>query len=492
MYKSRRELCIILDMIVMKVLELKANQLLALLVLLLVSPSYVVLAQDLDGETLILGADVSFLDQLEQAGVDYRESGVSKELLDILRDNGMNTIRLRLWHTPGSGWNSLERTLAIARRVQSANLDLLLDFHFSDTWADPGKQTKPQAWDDLEFELLVDSVRVYTRDAMAAFNEQGIVPAFVQVGNEISTGMLWDDGRVGGSFDTPAQWEKLATLLNAAIDGIREVFPIGSEAPAIILHTDHGGNLAAASWFFGHIEEENVPYDIIGLSYYSFWHGSLEDLKRTLDGLENQFNKPMLLVETAYPWTLGWFDNVNNIIGLPEHVLPGYAASPDGQFRFLSEVIDIIKGVPSSKGIGLIYWAPEYIAVPGVGSPWENMTLFDENGNALPGLLAFNEEQQSVGVQENSVERQFEPLMSIYPNPFTETLSLDFESPESSILSFNMYSVLGVELVQYQGPFFVGRNTVQINVPDIPPGLYVYRGFLGSTPFSGILIKKTR
>jgi len=479
-------------MIVIKVLQLSSWLLFTLLILPIVNPIYVVFAQDMDSEGLIYGADVSFLDELEQAGVDYKESGKPKELLEILKDSGINTIRLRLWHTPGSGWNSLERTLAIARRVHSASLNLLLDLHFSDTWADPGKQTKPEAWNDLVFEVLVDSVQVYTRNVMTAFNEQGTIPAFVQIGNEISTGMLWDDGRVEGRFDTPAQWGKLATLLNAAIDGVREVFPAGSTAPAIILHTDHGGNLAAASWFFGHIEEENIPYDIIGLSYYSFWHGSLEDLEKTLNGLEDQFNKPLLLVETAYPWTLGWFDNINNIIGLPEHVLPGYDASPDGQFRFLREVIDIIKGVPSSKGMGLIYWAPEYIAVPGVGSPWENMTLFDEQGNALPGLLAFNADQQSVAVQESDIERRMEPLISIYPNPFSETLSLDFESPESSYLSFKMYSILGVEQVHYQSPFFIGRNTIQINLPDISPGIYVYRGFLGNTPFSGKLMKEPR
>ena len=476
----------------MKVLQLKEGQLLVLLVLMLVYPASVGLAQDIEAERLVLGADVSFLDQLEQAGVDYKASGDSKELLDILRDNGMNTIRLRLWHTPGSEWNSLERTLAIARRVHEANLDLLLDLHFSDTWADPGKQTKPQAWNAAAFEVLVDSVYVYTRDVMAELSEQGTIPAFVQIGNEISTGMLWDDGRVGGSFDTPAQWGKLATLLNAAIDGIREVFPVGSDAPAIILHTDHGGNLAAASWFFGNIEEQGIPYDIIGLSYYPFWHGTLEQLKMTLDGLEEEFNKPLLLLETAYPWTLGWFDNVNNIIGLPEHVLPGYDASPDGQMHFLDDVIDIIKEVPSSKGMGLIYWAPEYIAVPGVGSPWENMTLFDEHGNALPGLLAFNEDQQSVGVEGPDPEIRMEHTISVYPNPFSNTLSLDFESPESAFLSFKMYSVLGVEHLHYDGPFFVGRNTIQINIPDIAPGLYVYRGFLGNTPFSGKLMRRPR
>lgn len=477
-------------MIVMKVLQLNIRLLLILLVLILVHPTFVVLAQDMEVEPFIYGADISFLDQLEQAGVDYKESGVSKELLEILKDNGINTIRLRLWHTPRSGWNTLERTLAIARRIHSANLNLLLDLHFSDTWADPGKQTKPQAWDNLGFQILVDSVHVYTRNVMTAFKEQGTIPAYVQIGNEISTGMLWDDGRVGGRFDTPQQWDQLATLLHAAIDGVKEVFPTGSATPAIVLHTDHGGNLAAASWFFGHIEEENIPYDIMGLSYYSFWHGSLEDFKSTLHGLEKQFNKPLLVLETAYPWTLGWFDNVNNLIGLPEHVLPGYDASPEGQFRFITAVIDIVKKVPSSKGMGVIYWAPEFISVPGVGSSWENMALFDELGNALPGLLAFNEEQHAVGVQDRDSESRIESPVSIYPNPFSETLSLRFETPETSILSFKMYSVLGVEQVQYQGPFFVGRNTIQIDVPDIPAGVYVYRGFLGSTSFSGILMKK--
>lgn len=181
-------------------------------------------AQDRSIESFVLGADISFYDQLGQAGVMYSEDGMPGELLDILKDNGINTIRLRLWHTPQDPWNSLERTLVAAQRAHEAGLDILLDIHYSDTWADPGKQTKPAAWNGLPFDALTDSVRSYTHTVLSRLNSQGTVPAYVQIGNEISVGMLWDDGRVGGRFDTPAQWSKLSTLLNAAIASVHEVF----------------------------------------------------------------------------------------------------------------------------------------------------------------------------------------------------------------------------------------------------------------------------
>lgn len=445
-------------------------------------------AQDSSDEPFILGADVSFYEQLDEAGAVYSDNGVDGDLLEILKDHGVNTIRLRLWHTPEEPWNSLEQTLIAAQKVHAAGFDLLLDFHYSDTWADPGKQIKPAAWAGAPFEILTDSVRAYTRTVLNRFKLQGTTPAYVQIGNEISVGMLWDDGKVGGSFDTPAQWSKLATLLNAAIESVHEVFS-DDEVPGIILHTDHGGNLAAASWFFGHIQDEGVPYDIIGLSYYPFWHGSLSDLQRTLSGVVDRFDKPVLLLETAYPWTLGWFDNVNNIIGLPEHVLPGYEATPQGQYSFLKDVIESVEEVASGKGLGLVYWAPEYMAVPGVGSPWENMTLFDENGAALPGLEAFKEASVAVnvGVVDNPIP--VEHTLSFYPTPFAEYLYMEAEVALPTAMELRLYSILGAEVASHSILLHPGKQTVELNFPDNPPGLYMYRGYVGDRFVSGTLVK---
>ncbi len=165
--------------------------------------------------TFIQGADVSFLPQIEEVGGVYQSDGVPNDCLSILRDHGLDTIRLRLWHNPGEGHSGLAETLALAERVRCAGFNLMLDFHYSDTWADPGHQTKPAAWESLPLTVLADSVRCYTRDVLVAFESRGCVPTMVQIGNEISSGMLWDEGRVGGGFATPQQWSNLGELLQA-------------------------------------------------------------------------------------------------------------------------------------------------------------------------------------------------------------------------------------------------------------------------------------
>ena len=300
------------------------------------------------------------------------------------------TVRLRLWHTPDSGWNDLTATLALAQRIQEAQLDLLLDIHYSDTWADPGQQHKPAAWRELSFDQLQDSVYTYTRDVIEALVAQGAPPQMVQIGNEIIQGVLWDEGRVGGTFDTPAQWSQLEQLLQAAIAGVHDA--ASPDDVEIMIHIDRGGDLAGATWFLDNLTALSVNYDVIGLSYYPWWHGSFEAMEETVTGVAERYGKPVILVEIAYPWTLGWFDNTHNIVGLPEHLLPGYAGSPNGQYAFIKDTIERVRSVPLGRGI--CYWAPEYMAVSGVGSPWENLALFDEEGHALRGGMPFKRQIQ--------------------------------------------------------------------------------------------------
>jgi arabinogalactan endo-1,4-beta-galactosidase len=335
------------------------------------------------------GADISFLPQIEAAGGVFSADGDSTELLSILRDHGLNTIRLRLWHSPADGHSGLAETLALAQRVRAAGFDLLLDFHYSDTWADPGHQTKPKAWASLPFAALADSVRCYTRDALAAFDAIGCPPTIVQIGNEITPGMLWSDGRVAEGFDSPQQWANLGDLLKAAVAGVEEGLP-GDRRPEIMIHIDRGADNAGARRFIDKVISRGVAFDLIGLSYYPWWHGSLAKLKTNVDDLASRYGRDLILVETAYPWTLGWFDDTHNPVGMPKHLLPGYPATPEGQRNYLAAVIDIVRGAPDGKGRGVFWWAPEWIATPGFGSSWENVTLFDDQGAALPALDGFN------------------------------------------------------------------------------------------------------
>ncbi|MDZ7373128.1 MAG: glycosyl hydrolase 53 family protein [candidate division KSB1 bacterium] len=337
------------------------------------------------------GGDVSFIPQIEDRGGVYRDSGKVKDPLQIFADHGFNLIRLRLWHTPRDGYCGLERTLAMARRLRTKGFTFLLNFHYSDTWADPGKQYKPAAWSGLSFPALKDSVRQYTRRVVAALIAQGTRPDLVQIGNEITGGMLWNDGRVGGRYDTPQQWQNLAELIRAAEEGLRGAGP-GADSIRVMIHIDRGGDNAGARWFFDRLLAQGVEFDVIGLSYYPWWHGNLSALQTNLNDLAIRYGKDIMVVETAYPWTLQGYDQVTNIVGSSSQLLPGYPASVEGQAAFLREVIRIVRSVPGGRGIGVCYWAPEYISIPQLGSPWENNALFDFQGNALSSMGVFGEE----------------------------------------------------------------------------------------------------
>jgi arabinogalactan endo-1,4-beta-galactosidase len=247
-----------------------------------------------------------------------------------------------------------------------------------------------------------------------------------QIGNEITCGMLWDDGRVCGPFNSSKQWDRFAELLKAGIAGVQAGMegirtktedtrartvdvptdageehtsagtgdtPTGTgpqEIPKIVIHADQGGNRAACIRFFDNLLARGVEFETIGLSFYPWWHGTLDDLEDNLTALARRYGKEILIVETAYPWTLGWHDDTHNIVGLPSHVLDGYPATVDGQKRFLSDLTAVINRTPGGKGLGFIYWEPAAIAVPGAGSAWENMTLFDFGGELLHSIEAIS------------------------------------------------------------------------------------------------------
>lgn len=371
------------------------------------------------GRRVLAGADVSFLPQVEAGGGVFRDGGKPDDPLAILRARGIDTVRLRLWHAPAGGpapahdsdaapasastlASTLAPTLELAARARAAGFNVLLDLHFSGTWADPGRQAKPASWAALPFGALADSVRVYTRDVLAAFSARGAAPSIVQLGNEITAGLLWDDGRVGGSFDTPAQWDKLAALLKAAVAGVQDATgpagacgtanadaAPGARRPEIMLHLDRGGDNAGARRFLDNVVARGVEFDLIGLSFYPWWHGTLADLEANLVDLAPRYGKDLVVVETAYPWTLAWFDGTHNQVGLPTQLLPGYPATPEGQRAFLAAALAVVRAVPQGRGRGLFWWAPEWIATPRFGSAWENAALFDEEGRALPALEAF-------------------------------------------------------------------------------------------------------
>ena len=360
----------------------------------------------------IKGADISTLLEAEQHGAKfYNQNGQQQDAIAILKANGVNYVRLRLWVDPqdasgktyGGGSNNLENTIALAKRVKAQGLKLLLDFHYSDFWTDPGKQFKPKAWEKMDYPQLKTAIHDYTRDTIARFKQEGVLPDMVQIGNEINGGMLWPEGKSwgqgGGEFD------RLAGLLNAAIGGLKENLT-GGEQVKIMLHLAEGTKNDTFRWWFDEIAKRHVPFDIIGLSMYTYWNGPISALKANMDDISRRYNKDVIVVEAAYGYTLDNCDNAENSFQAKEEKDGGYPGTVQGQYDYIHDLMQSVIDVPDHRGKGIFYWEPTWIAVPGTtwatkagmkyihdewkeGNARENQALFDCQGKVLPSITVF-------------------------------------------------------------------------------------------------------
>jgi arabinogalactan endo-1,4-beta-galactosidase len=289
-----------------------------------------------------IGADISFLPEFEDKGMKYYDNGKEEDLVKILADNGINYIRLRIFvdpgnekgYSPGKGYCGLKYTKLMAARAKKYGMKLLLNFHYSDYWADPQQQNKPLAWKDLPFDLLKDSVKSYTKRVILALKEQGTPPDMVQVGNEINHGMLWPDGHI-------SNLNNLAELIKSGVEGVREIDP----STPVMLHIALGGQNRESTFWLDNMIARGVDFDVIGLSYYPRWHGTLDDLKANLTDLESRYNKYLNVVEYA---------------------------------QHKNEICDIVFNLPGKMGTGTFIWEPIGI-------------FFDKAGNITPELKGYQE-----------------------------------------------------------------------------------------------------
>ncbi|OLF16364.1 glycoside hydrolase family 53 protein [Actinophytocola xanthii] len=339
----------------------------------------------------IRGADISFTLQHEAIGTTYRDGGSAAPVERILAGRGANYVRLRVWTAPPAGYSDLADALTLARRAHQAGLRVLLNLHYADFWADPGKQPVPAAWAGQDLNTLAATVRAYTRDAVAAFERQGTPVAMVQVGNEITGGMLFPLGEV--YRDDGEHWSEFATLLRAGIEGVYA--GQGGNRPLVMVHIDRGGDNAGSRYFFDHVLAQGVSFDVIGLSYYPFWHGDIAALRANLDDLSTRYRKDLVVVETSYPWTLANGDSLGNFVTSAGQLPDGgaYPATPAGQAAYFERLREVLAAVPGGRGAGFFAWEPEWLPgvgwAPGEGNPNDNLTMFDWSGNALPSLAAF-------------------------------------------------------------------------------------------------------
>lgn len=311
--------------------------------------------------TFAKGADVSWLPQMEASGVQFKdEKGNPKDCLQILKELGMNSIRLRVFVNPNddkaSGHCSKEETVQMAVRAQKLGFRVMIDFHYSDSWADPAKQNKPKAWENHSFPELLNDVYTHTFDVLSALKKAGVTPEWVQIGNEIPGGLLWPDG-------CTHNWKQLGQLLNKGYDATKAVDP----KTKVIVHVDEGNNIDKFNAFFDHVTQENVRYDVIGLSYYPFWikkdyTETIADLETNLINLSKKYNKEVMVVEVG-----------------------GEVSKVENTYKLLEATINAVRKVPNNKGLGVLYWEPQGI------ESWShyNLNAWLENGQPSPALQAF-------------------------------------------------------------------------------------------------------
>jgi len=284
----------------------------------------------------ILGADISFLPQMESRGIKFSDNGVPGDPIEIMKAHGFNYIRLRIFNEPANpkgyspkqGFCDLAHTMAMAKRIKAAGMKFLLDFHYSDYWADPQQQNKPAAWVGEDFTALKKSLYDYTVNVMQQLKAQGTAPDMVQVGNEINHGMVWPDGAINNL-------DSLAQLIYQGVKAVKTVSP----TTTVMLHIALGGQNAEARFFLDNMKKRNVPFDVIGLSYYPKWHGTPADLKNNMADLAKRYPQQVMVAEYS---------------------------------ELKRQVNDIAFNVPNGKAVGSFIWEPL--------NSWEG--IFDRSGNA--------------------------------------------------------------------------------------------------------------
>lgn len=357
----------------------------------------------------VKGMDLSTLLELERCGAKYYDNGEERDLLAIMKSYDVDTIRIRLWNDPwsetgesyGAGENDLKTSLEIAKRVTAAGFGVLLNFHYSDFWADPGKQIKPKAWADYGVKELEQAVYDYTLESMQTFLDAGVNITMVQVGNELSNGLLWPEGKV-------PNYDNIATFVNAGIRAVRKA----DAAIPVMIHLDNGGNNALYREWFDNFTKRGEDFEIIGLSYYPFWHGSLQMLNDNMNDIAERYGKDLVIAEVSMGYTM---EDYKNYEKLSDEERKGYATRPalvekieypmtkQGQYDFMEDFLNRISHIKGGKGKGFFYWEPAWIPVPGsgwatpaslkymndpgpCGNEWANQALFDYDGNALSTL----------------------------------------------------------------------------------------------------------
>jgi arabinogalactan endo-1,4-beta-galactosidase len=356
------------------------------------------------------GVDISMLEQLEASGgLFYREDNKPGDALRILRDHGVNWVRLRIWNNPvfppgttsyhgtpvspgpAGGGNDDETVVrGLARRAKALGMKVFLDFHYSDFWADPGKQDIPAAWKGMTASQLEKAVYSYTRQVITDMRSDRTTPDMVEIGNEVNNGILWPTGQRTGARTDPSGYVEFNRLLNAGARAVRDASP----RTKIMIHIANDGGLSGAEAFFDNVDPV-VDYDCIGLSYYPYWHGTLVDLRTIMNTLSARYRKPIIIAETAYAFTSANGDSLPNSWPGTDPTAGGFEVSVQGQATAMRNIMEAVSNVPRDRGLGIFYWEPDWIPVSGAGwitgqgESWDNQAWWDFNGTPLQSMWTY-------------------------------------------------------------------------------------------------------
>lgn len=347
----------------------------------------------------IKGADISVLPAMEKAGAKYYDvDGTAMDEIAIMQKHGVNWIRVRIWNDPkagpGGGGNADEaKALQLAQRAKKLGMKVLIDFHYSDFWTDPNQQTVPKAWSKYDEPQLVQAVYDYTKKVMTDFERAGVQPDMVQIGNEISHGFLWPLGK----WPSVDGGKTLSALLASGLKAVHDVDP--AHKTKTLIHLPDGGDNALYQRFFDMLTKDNGvnDFDIIGVSYYPFWHGTLDQLQANINDISQRYNKDVIVVETAYGYTTKNFDQMANEYSAGEARRTGFEPTVQGQASGLRALMARVAAVPNGRGLGVFYWEPDWYAVDGVGwktgagNNWDNLAMFDKRGKALESWDVFRD-----------------------------------------------------------------------------------------------------
>lgn len=302
------------------------------------------------------GADVSWVTEMEAAGISFYDStGVKTDLFSLLKQKGINAIRLRVWVNPTNGWCNTNDVIIKARRAQQAGMKILLDFHYSDSWADPGKQSKPATWLNLSFLNLTTTLSAYTTQVLQALQQQNITPTWVQIGNEVDNGMLWEDGRASTNMN------QFAALIQAGYQSVKNF----NKNIQVIVHVSNGYNNSLFRWLFDGLQANGAQWDIIGMSLYpdsTNWASYNNQCIANMNYMISRYHSSVMICEAGMP-----------------------VKQPAICRQFLTDLIQKVRSIPNQQGVGVFYWEPECY------NNWQGYTLgaFDNTGKPTEAMNAF-------------------------------------------------------------------------------------------------------